>query len=492
MKNQIYKKVANNLLILIVSIALTRITQGFWIGIMTVLGTVWAISSKVGKALSMYFMIVFMVGLNPFLLPSSSVFGYLVRLGPLIIGLALMLKGVSLKGQSRVPLGMLTIYLAVAAISSIDGWAPGVSYLKIINFLVFMLGFWFGLHTLGYDREGIIYLRATFLAFSMFLIIGSLLLLPFPGISTLSGLQLALIEGNVEAANAAMLSQEGSLSLFCGVTRQSQFFAPLCACAISWLLADMLFVEQRFTRQHLVAIAIGVPLLYLSRSRTGLVTLMVGVIVVAVFLPRKMALPLLIKRRLKTGVAALLLLSTLVGVWTEITKGSISQWIRKTDSIENDTRSLSEAVTHSRQKLVDESMFDYHRNPFWGSGFQVSEGVAEMVAKNRSSLVISASIEKGVLPIMILGETGIVGAVAFVIFLMSFYFTSSRRRLYVTAALFTVMLASNMGEATFFSPGGLGGLLWAISIIGGYCIDMTLAKQLRQMPREMSDQYPAY
>ncbi len=47
--------------------------------------------------------------------------------------------------------------------------------------------------------------------------------------------------------------------------------------------------------------------------------------------------------------------------------------------------------------------------------------------------------------------------------------------MYVTAALFTVLLATNMGEATFFSPGGSGGVLWTISIIGGYCIDMQLA-----------------
>ena len=48
--------------------------------------------------------------------------------------------------------------------------------------------------------------------------------------------------------------------------------------------------------------------------------------------------------------------------------------------------------------------------------------------------------------------------------------------MYVTASLFTVLLATNMGEATFFSPGGAGGLLWTISIIGGYCIDMRLMR----------------
>ena len=282
------RQVLKALFYCVLSIALTRFSRGVWIGVLTVIGTVWAMSGKSGKALSIYFLIVSMVGLNPILLPAEgSIFGYLVRFGPLIIGLALMLKGVSLPGQSRVPLGLLALYLFMAAVSSINGWAPGVSYLKIANFLVFLLGFWFGLHTLSYDTEGVEYLRVAFLAFSIFLIIGSALLLPFPGISTLSGLELALREGNVEAANAALVSMDGGIALFCGVTRQSQFFSPLCAAAITWVLADMLFIEQRFSKAHLAMIIIGTILLYLSRSRTGLLTLMVGVVVVAIYLPRK-------------------------------------------------------------------------------------------------------------------------------------------------------------------------------------------------------------
>ena len=78
---------------------------------------------------------------------------------------------------------------------------------------------------------------------------------------------------------------------------------------------------------------------------------------------------------------------------------------------------------------------------------------------------------------MILGETGIMGCIFFGVFLVSFYAVCKKRRLHVTAALFTVLLASNMGEATFFSPGGMGGVLWSVSVIGGYCIDTLLDHQ---------------
>lgn len=476
-KNPIYKQALRILALLVVSVVLTRFSKGLWLGAMAIAGVVWALSNKPGKALSMYLMIIGMVEMNPILLPMGGFFGTLVRVGPLFIGLALTIRGLSSGGQSRVPFGMLVAFLLVAAVSSMQGWAPMVSYLKMANFFVFLLGFWFGLNALGNDDCGVDYLRATFLAYSVFLILGSAVILPFPGISTLSGFQLAIREGNVEAANLAMMSVEGSAPLFCGVTRQSQSFAVLGGMVLAWLVADMLFIEKRFSKPHLVLIGVGVPLLYLSRSRAGLVSLMVGIMMVAVWLPNKIMLPAMVKRHLKAGVSAMLVLGLIGAVISEISSDSISQWLRKVEDVDDDKRSLSEAVTSSRQGLIEMSMSDFRRNPMLGSGFQVAEYTADLVAQSGSSFLLSAPIEKGVLPVMVLGETGVVGAIVFAIFLISFYIASCNRKLYVTAALFTVLLATNMGEATFFSPGGVGGVLWTISIIGGYCIDMQLARE---------------
>lgn len=480
-RNPLYKLVLKNLALFIIAIALVRFTMGFWLIVMTLAGVMWALSRKTGKALAIYIMIICMVEINPILLPMGSLFGYAVRFGPLLIGLALMVRGLSSGGQSQVPLGMLVPYLLVAIISSIGGWAPIVSYLKILNFAVFMLGFWFGLRALREDLVGIDYLRATFFAYSIFLIIGSALLLPFPAISTLSGFQAALREVNLGAVNAAMLNAEGMEALFCGVTRQSQAFAIHSAMVIAWLLADMLFLEKRISRFHVVLIAIAVPLLYLSRSRTGLLSLIVGIVMVAVWLPNKIDLIPSIKRHLKTGVWVLLITGLFGGAISEISSNSITMWLRKTDDVEGDNRSLSEAVTSTRQGLMEESMRDFKLNPMLGRGFQVAEETADLVARKGTSMIISAPIEKGVLPVMVLGEGGVVGASIFAMFLFSFYSTSSRRKLFVTAALFTVFLATNMGEATFFSPGGGGGQLWAISIIGGYCIDMKLMQEHRRI-----------
>ena len=80
---------------------------------------------------------------------------------------------------------------------------------------------------------------------------------------------------------------------------------------------------------------------------------------------------------------------------------------------------------------------------------------------------------------------GVVGMVAFVFFLVAFYGGCMQKRLYVTMALFTVMVACNFGEANFFSPGGPGGMLWVICVGGGFLID-TLLLHRRRIERMMS------
>ena len=83
--------------------------------------------------------------------------------------------------------------------------------------------------------------------------------------------------------------------------------------------------------------------------------------------------------------------------------------------------------------------------------------------------MLSSPIEKGVLPIMVLGETGIVGEIFFIDFLISFFGAGSRRRLYMSVAMMSVLLVTNLGEATFFAPGGVGGHC-GLCVSWGVCV----------------------
>ena len=127
----------------------------------------------------------------------------------------------------------------------------------------------------------------------------------------------------------------------------------------------------------------------------------------------------------------------------------------------------------SRQGLINESMRDFARNPMLGQGFQVAEYMQTFEGQaKKSGFILSAPIEKGFMPTMILGEGGLVGAIAFLFFLFCFWYGCQKKGYVATWTLFVVFLTTNFAEATFFSPGGMGGILWLVTVVGGFIIDL--------------------
>ena len=481
--NEIYKQAFKQFVIFCLWVALARVSKGFTLPLMAVWGVGLAFNSKFGKALSVYAMLLMMVVLNPNILPKvGMIYSIGLRFGPLIIGLALVMRAMTITSKQSLPLGIMLAYLLVAVISSIGGWAPKISYLKIVNFTTFFFGIWLGSKGLQLDDEEVKTLRATMLALAVFLIVGSAALWPFPGVSTLNSLKMAESIDDMAMRNEIIreMIEGGSMTLFCGVTFQSQALSPLLACTFAWVLGDLLFVEGRFRWPHIGLLILALPLLYLTRSRTALVGISVSLLMVYFYLPRKVMIDQKMKRWLRHILVVGGLVLIAIAVIAEMQSDAISRWVRKTDDVEVDQRSLSEAFTESRQSLVDLCMDDFHRNPLLGMGFQVSEYTAQMAAMN-DGLILSSPIEKGVIPIMILGETGVVGIVIFTIFLISFYFGCIKRRLFLSIMMMMVLLSLNMGEATFFSPGGIGGPEWLFCIVGGYTLDLMIASKQRYM-----------
>lgn len=483
MENGIYKLAFKQFVAFCLWVALARVSKGFILPVMTLLGIVWAFKGEFGKALSMYVMLLMMTILNTNILSKLGMMYTLgLRFGPLLIGLTLVIRGGMTTSRQALPLGMMLLFLLVATFSSISGWCPEVSYLKLINFLVFFLGIWLGTKGLQQDPQGVVVLRATLLAMATFLIAGSAALLPFPGISTLDALSLASEVEDVAMRNEIIreMIDAGGMTLFCGVTAQSQMLSPLLACAFAWVMGDLLFVEGKFRWPHIGLLVLALPLLYLTRSRVALVGVVVTLMMVYFYLPARLALD----GKMKRWLGHILLVGgvTIIAAAgiAEAKSDAISRWLRKTDNVQADQRSLSEAVTSSRQGLIEMCMDDFRRNPALGMGFQVAEYTREY-AKQHKGLILSSPIEKGVMPIMVLGETGIAGAIVFVVFLLSFYLGCVNRRLFLTIMMMMVLLALNMGEATFFSPGGIGGPQWIFCMVGGYTLDLMLATKQRKM-----------
>ncbi len=477
---QLYRDIAKTAIILTAAIFLCRVTKGYFSVVMAVLGIWWAFTNKFGLALSCYAFFPFLIVLDQGVLPKTPILAIMLRVAPLVIGLVLIITANSRRGVNRLPFGSLFLYLALAIISSARGWAPMISYMKLINFVLFLIGIWLGTQNMQERPRDMYVTRIFFLAMACILVFGGILAIPFPAISYSTSLGYAEMQSEIAAAQAIQnLRESGGVALFSGITNQSQAFAPILSCCIAFVLSDMLFVAQRKMVLHVLLIVAGLIELYMTRSRTGLFSCAVGLMMVLMYVAKQLqvsaAMKARIRRMVTTGIAVLIV----AGVASEIANRSITKWIYKAN-YESDMNGVSfkEAVTSTRQGLIELGLDEFRRNPIFGMGFQVNFESYELYGGK--GFVLSAPVEKGLLPIVVIGEGGIAGAVAFIIFLFVFYTECSRRRLRVTIAMFTTLLATNIGEATFFSPGGIGGILWVFSVVGGFMIDsMILGAQRR-------------
>ena len=475
-EQNIYKQTAKMLLFIVASILLCRFTEGYFVPVLVFIGVICAFSSKLGWALVFFVLIPFFVILNSGVMPKASpVVGVSLRIGPLLIGLVLAILGASREGRHRLPFVGIIPFMLAALISSVDGWMPYVSYLKWINFVVFLFGIWFGTQNLQHRPADVFLLRSFFLAMAVVIVFGSILLIPFPSISYATSLMYVLRDGGEALAEEVFreMRLDGLKTLFCGITNHSQALGGLLVGLFPLVLCDMLFVERRFCALHVGLIVTMLPLIYMTRSRMALVSFVGSLLLVTFYTARRVQMSAMLRRKLGHGLAVGLTLLIIAAIGMQIQSGVMSHWVRKTDSTEVDRRSLGEALTSSRMGLMEYGLWEFRRSPLIGSGFQVAEYTRDRL-EGQKGLIISASIEKGVLPVMVLGETGILGAVCFLFFLFSFYYTCSQRRYFVTITMFSILLVSNLGEATFFSPGGGGGIGWMICVVGGFTLDTLL------------------
>lgn len=474
---RLIKLIAKKVGVLAALFVACKFTQGLAATSVVAIGVWGALSSRTGIAMSCYILFPLLIIMNPYVVSIGGVAGAILRIGFLVMTFLLMFAAAKRKGNQNVPLGGLWAYVLVALISSMGGYAPTISYLKLINFSLFILGITLGLRNIDKNPEGLMYMRSFLLAIACVIIFGSLATLPFPGVAYFISFQQEIKELGVEGVS--MAAKSGSSALFCGITNQSQCLGPLSVMTIVWVMCDMLFVERRISILHGALMVCGLPVMYMTRSRTALLALVVGLFMIYTYCFHYLSVSPRVKMALRSGITGTFALIALAAIVLEVKDHSISRWVRKTDDVSGDQRSVAEAFTASRMGKVEENLYDFRRNPLLGSGFQVAYEFQYIYKPGQ--IVMSAPIEKGVLPVMVLGETGVLGAAVFAVFIFIFYGVCSTKRYAVTATLFTVLMASNMGESTFFSTGGVGGILWVMGMVGGFCIDMIVRSRKNMM-----------
>jgi hypothetical protein len=244
---------------------------------------------------------------------------------------------------------------------------------------------------------------------------------------------------------------------FQGVLNHPQAFGSTMALLGAWAASRMLG-KRRPPWSAVVLVSACIALVVLSEERTAGFALVFGVGSAAVLAPRasgrsvRAVLPGLRSKRVYLLGGAVLVGVVLAGPRLEsVVTGFISKSGRP------GVNSLLAAYALSRGQLTENMWANIQVKPIQGIGFGVPSDPTAMDVKRDPvfGLPTSAVIEKGVLPLAVLEELGIIGFAAVAAWVLLLLRRSSAGGISPFAVVLTALFL-NMGESTLFSAGGMG------------------------------------
>lgn len=352
------------------------------------------------------------------------------------------------------PFKWLMPYLFWEACISLGGWQPIVSYLKLFLFTAIYFAYYAVADSVIQNgRSNTKLIRAIVVAFAVFILVGSVCLLPFPGLSQLTA----------KTAEEAVKMLELK-SLFMGMMNHSQSFGPMTAALAVLILGDMLFAIKKFDKIYVLLMLIAPLLLWRTSSRTAMGTFIAGAAIEIFLFMRTKGLSVKWKGKI-LGYVWLAL--TIAAVAVCIVPSARESAIRFATKVSKDTDIkhvdvTMDAFTSSREGMVQHAMYNFKKKPITGNGFQVSDVMANVRVSSWMQY-LSAPIEKGVWVAAVLEEGGIVGFVLFAGFLIAAFAQCCRNKAYITASMVVCGAVLNMGEFAYFSMSYTGGFMWALT-----------------------------
>ena len=109
--SRFYKDVVIKVMCLVLVFALYKFSRGYFSLVLVGYGLLSAVCRRNAQAVSCFVLFPLMVIVNSAILPKTGMSGMVLRLGPLLIGLALCVTAVGRKGSLRLPFGALFLYL---------------------------------------------------------------------------------------------------------------------------------------------------------------------------------------------------------------------------------------------------------------------------------------------------------------------------------------------------------------------------------------------
>lgn len=255
---------------------------------------------------------------------------------------------------------------------------------------------------------------------------------------------------------------------FQGILNHPQAFGLMTA-SLSILAFGRIVASPKPLFSDLLILPVAVALMYLTKARVAgfsfLAAMMSAGLLVVLFTRRsaKFVVPGLFSKRVHQY--ALTMVSLGIIFWPNVSstaRGYISKQSTSSDIIGK--------IIDSRGILVNPMLENIQRHPLTGIGFGISTNPNKPMVVVRESyfgLPVSATAEKGVMPIAVLEELGAFGFAVFAV-LVGVMIRQGLTAGFPAFSMLMLIIWTNMAELTFFSPGGSGLLLlillaWAVT-----------------------------
>lgn len=244
---------------------------------------------------------------------------------------------------------------------------------------------------------------------------------------------------------------------FQGVLVHPQAFGPTMAILATWLFARWL-TRSLPPLLGYTALPLALVWVYLSQARIAALMFLAGALMTVSVGPVTAALNRWRRfPRVNRGRLAFLTIAVVIGMVLggPLLAGRFTDFLQKG----RQATTLGETVEQSRGGLLAEMYPNIREHPLTGIGLGVpSDGDLEgpfVVRDPVFGIVLMAPVEKGVLAVAMVEEFGWPLAILWFGWFAAVQAMACRAGV-VNAALCAAALASNIAEAAFFSPGGVG------------------------------------
>jgi len=253
-------------------------------------------------------------------------------------------------------------------------------------------------------------------------------------------------------------ARTGGIGGFQGILSHPQTFGPILAPIVCWLLASMLYDKGTKIIKPGLIVLLLLGLMIMSKARTSVVMVVLSLIATywVVFFGKKRFPSFRIGRTLAMSLSGMVVLA--IGlVSSTALRGELMGFIFKYQAT-----NIDEALI-SRSGGIESQWHSFLQSPVFGHGFGIypwgdfPSGVVEVMG-----IPISAPVEKGFLPTAILEEIGLIGALAFLLFIVWMGKRAARQGDVRWLAVFFACIFVNVGEMVFFSVGGIGLFYWLL------------------------------